>query len=94
MKTFISKLFIWLPLAFLILAIVDMFFLQEYFFKTRYSVLQTPALAGLTISYVFASILEMMNRRPATGLRYIYKWYVALPVVVLLILITLSSMNR
>jgi|AntRauTorckE6833_2_1112554.scaffolds.fasta_scaffold23959_2 hypothetical protein len=94
MKIFISKLLLWLPLAFLILTLVDMFFLERYIFKTRYGVLFTPALVGLTISYIAAAISEAVNNKSVTGVRYIYKWHAALPLAIILIMITLASMNR
>jgi|AntRauTorckE6833_2_1112554.scaffolds.fasta_scaffold06748_4 hypothetical protein len=94
MKIFFQKLFLWLPLAFLILVLADMFFIHEYFFKTRYSILQTPAFAGLTLSFLIASISETMNKESKHGLRKIYKWYVALPVILILIALTLASMNK
>jgi hypothetical protein len=94
MKTFLLKLVLWLPLAFLLLALADMFFLHKYFFVTRYSVLQTPALAGLTISYIIATISEAMAQSPIKGIRNIYKWNVAIPLAIFMILFTLASMSR
>ena len=94
MRTFLLKLALWLPLAFLLLALADMFFLHKYFFVTRYSVLQTPALAGLTISYTIAAILETTAQRPVKGILNIYKWYVAIPLAILMLLFTLASMSR
>lgn len=94
MKSFFQKLALSLPLAFLILALVDMFLLHEYFLKTRYSVLQTLAFAGLTLSLCIALISEAVNKESKSGLRIIYKWYISIPLIVLAVLLTLASMNR
>lgn len=94
MKNFFQKLFLWLPLAFLILALVDMFLLQEYFFKTRYSVLQTPVFAGLTLSLCIALMTEAINKESKRGLRIIYKWYIAVPIIFVTVLLTFASMSR
>ena len=94
MKTFFSKLVLWLPLAFLVLVLADIFFIHEYFFRTRYSVLQTPSFVGLTISLIIATIFEATATQQKHGLRTIYRWYVAIPLIILMILLTLTSMNR
>jgi hypothetical protein len=94
MKVFFQKLILWLPLAFLILALLDMFLLHEYLFKTRYSVLQTSALGGLTVAFIVATISEAVKRDSIRGPRMIYKWYIAVPIIIVLVLLTLASMNR
>jgi hypothetical protein len=93
-KAFLQKLVLWLPLAFLILALFDMFYIQEYFFKARYSVLQTSSLVGLTLSFLLAAISEATNRESKNGLRNIYKWHIAIPIIFVMVLLTLASMNR
>ena len=94
MKLFLSKLISWLPFAFLVFVLIDMFFLEKYLFRTRYAVLLTPSLIGLTISYVIATLRIAMGRERVKGVTYIYAWYIAIPITILLLLLTLASMNR
>lgn len=83
----------WLPLAFLVLILADMFFLHEYFLKTRHSVILTPAFAGLTVSFLVAFIFGTVTKAEKYGFRSIYRWYVALPLVILMTFLTIASMN-
>lgn len=74
--------------------IADIFFIREYFFRTRYSTLQTSMLIGLTVSFIIATISEVSIKEPKHFFRNIYKLPIAIPLVIVMILLTLSSMNQ
>jgi bacteriorhodopsin len=94
MKTFFQKLILFLPLGFLLLALANMLFLHKYLFHTRHSDLQTLAFGGVVLSLFIALVYEAINSEPKRGYRKIYKSYIAIPLIVVMVLLTLASMNR
>ena len=95
MKKFLGKFILWLPLGFFILPFADDLLLREYLFnKARYSTLPTYALTGFAMSLLVAMFYEMKMPEHKLDLRIIYKWYIALPLIFIVILLTLASMNR
>jgi len=95
MNKFIKMLILWLPLGFLILPFADALFIREYLFdKARYSTLQTYAFLGLALSLFLAMLYEMRNSEHKSIPRIVYKWYIALPLILAATLLALVSISR
>lgn len=95
MKTFFHKLILWLPLGFLLLPFADTFFLREYVFNNaRHSVLPTYAFIGLVLSILLAMFIEMRNTGHKSKVRLVYRWYISIPLIIIVIFLALASMSR
>lgn len=94
MKKIILQIFSILPLLFVVLYIADIFFIERYFFRTRYAVLQTPILGGLIASYLIVAVVSELRNYQSKYILWLYKIYIVVPLTIFLVFIFLVSTSR
>ena len=93
MKPFISKLILWLPIGFTALFFLQIFGLIPFYTHSRHSYLQTYILLGWILSYVVAYAYSFKSNNDSFKKNPLLKWYVVLPVLFILGMFTLASLN-
>lgn len=94
MRKIILKSFSILPFLFVVLYLADIIFIEKYFFRTRYAVLQTPILGGLIASYLIVAVVSELRNYQSKYILWLYKIYVLIPITLFLLSIFLASTSR